>query len=119
MSIYESYKKSYFTIADLYMLYALLNKPRVRNKIIRIIIVLFIIFMQNLYKKFYDNEKLIIFTSNKTLDSPIKQHATRQNLEHVVFERFEFIRSLLENISKLFRSETHYSIITSYQVYQA
>ena len=44
-SIYELYKKSYFTIVDLYMRYALLNKSQVRSKITRIIIVFFIIFI--------------------------------------------------------------------------
>ena len=53
-----------------------------------------IMFMQNLYNKFYDKKKRIIPTSNKTLNSSTKQHATRQNLEHAIFERFKFIRNL-------------------------
>ncbi|CAF9916932.1 MAG: hypothetical protein ALECFALPRED_010915 [Alectoria fallacina] len=72
---YEPYKKLYLTVADLYMRYALLSKPSFI--ITRIVTVLFIMFMQNLYEKFYDKEKPIIFTSSKTFDSPIKQHATR------------------------------------------
>ena len=32
--------------------------------------------------------------------SHIKSYATRQNLEYVIFERFEFIRNLLKSISK-------------------
>ena len=55
--IYESYKKLYFTIVDLYIRYAslnkslftitrtLLNKSQVRSKITRIIIMLFIVFI--------------------------------------------------------------------------
>ena len=77
------------------MRYVLLSKSQTRKKIIRIMIILFIIFMQDLYEKFYNKEKIIIFTSNK-----FKQHATRQNLEYAVFERFEFIRSLLESMSQ-------------------
>ena len=62
--IYELYKKSYFTVADLYIRYALLSKFQVRSKITRIIIMLFIIFMQNLYKKkFHNKEKSVIFTN--------------------------------------------------------
>ena len=86
--IYKSYKKPYLTIANLYIRYALLNKPPFTST--HIITIFSIIFMQNLYEKFYDKKKRII--SNKILNSPLKQHATRQNLEHVVFERFEFIR---------------------------
>ena len=92
--IYEPYKKPYFTIADLYIRYAPLSKFQIRNKVTRIITILFIISMQNLYEKFHNKEKLIIFTSNK----PFKQHATRQNLEYVVFERFGFIRSLSQEL---------------------
>ena len=64
--IYESYKKSYLMVADLYIRYALLSKPSF-NKITRIIIMLFIMFMQNLYEKFYNKEKSISFTSSKTI----------------------------------------------------
>ena len=90
--IYEPYKKPYLTIVDLYMRYVSLSKPQARSKTTHIMIVLPIMFMQDLYKKFHDKEKPVIPTPNKILDSPIKQHATRQNLEHAVFERFEFIR---------------------------
>ena len=89
-SIYELYKKSYFMIVDLYMRYASLSKPSFI--ITRIIIVLSIMFIQNLYEKFYDKKKLIIFTNK-----PFKQHAIRQNLEYAVFERFESIRNLSES----------------------
>ena len=41
------------------MRYALLNKLSLI--ITRIVIILFIIFMQNLYEKFYNKKKLIIF----------------------------------------------------------
>ena len=101
---YKSYKKPYLTIADLHMRYNSLNKPSF-NKVTRIIIMLSIIFMQNLYENFYDKKKRVSFTSNKTLNSPIKQYTTRQNLEHVVFERFEFIRNLSESTPRL-----HFSI---------
>ena len=67
--IYKPYKKSYLTIADLYMRYVSLSKPSFI--IIRIIIMLSIMFMQNLYKKFYNKKKLVIFT-NKSF----KQYAT-------------------------------------------
>ena len=70
---YEPYKKLYLTVADLYMRYALLNRSSFI--ITRIMIILFIMFMQDLYEKFHDKEKRVI--SNKTLDSPTKQHATR------------------------------------------
>ena len=91
--IYKSYKKLYFTIVDLYMRYALLNK--FLFTITRIMIVLFIIFMQNLYEKFYNKKKLTIF-----INKPFKQYAIRQNFEYAIFQRFEFIRSLLKSISK-------------------
>ena len=72
-------------IADLYMRYALLSKflfiiTRIslsRSKITRIIIMLFIIFMQNLYEKFYNKKKRVIFILNKILDFSIKQHTIR------------------------------------------
>ena len=97
LSTYESYKKSYLTVVDLYMRYVSLSKLQTRNKVIRrITIVLPIMFMQDLYEKFYDKEKLVIFTSNK----PFKQHATRQNLGYAVFERFGSIRSLSESTPK-------------------
>ena len=89
---YEPYKKPYLTIADLYMRYAPLSKLQARNKATRIMIILPTMSMQDLYKKFHDKEKPIIPIPNKTLDSPTKQHATRQNLGHAVFERFGFIR---------------------------
>ena len=76
-SIYELYKKSYFTIVDLYMRYILLSKSQAHNKITRIIIIFFIIFMQDFYKKFHNKNKSIILTSNKIFDFPTKQHATR------------------------------------------
>ena len=78
------------------MRYAPLSKLQTRNKVTRITTVLFIIFMQNLYEKFHDKKKLIIFISTKLF----KQHATRQNLGHAVIERFGSIRSLSENTSK-------------------
>ena len=83
------------------MRYASLSKPIIT----RIIIMLSVIFMQNLYEKFYNKKKPVILISNKTLDSSIKQYAIRQNLEHFIFERFESIRSLSESMSKL-----HFSI---------
>ena len=43
--IYESYKKLYFMIVDLYMRYILLSKFQARSKIIRIIVMLFIMFI--------------------------------------------------------------------------
>ena len=67
--IYKPYKKSYFTVANLYMRYALLSKPSFT--ITRIIIMLSIIFIQNLYKKFHNKKKLIIF-----INKPFKQYAT-------------------------------------------
>ena len=88
-STYEPYKKSYFTIVDLYMRYASLskplfiitrislNKPQARNKVTRIMIVLSVIFMQNLYEKFHNKKKRVIPTSNRILNSPTKQYATR------------------------------------------
>ena len=88
-SIYQTIKL-YLTIADLYMRYASLSRPP--SKITRIMTVLPTMFMQDLYEKFHDKKKRVIPTSSKTLDSPIKQHATRQNLGHDVFERFGFIR---------------------------
>ena len=100
---YEIVSKFYLTIADLYMRYAPLKSIKsthFRFTITRIMIVLPIMFMQNLYEKFYNKKKLIIPTSSKTLNSPIKQYATRQNLEHIVIERFEFIRCS-ENAFKL------------------
>ena len=60
--IYKFYKKLNFIIANLYTRYALLNKFII---IYIIIIVLYIIFMQNLYKMFYNKKKSIIFTLNK------------------------------------------------------
>ena len=54
--IYKFYKKLYFTIVDLYMRYVSLSKSSF-NKITRIIIMLFVIFMQNLYEKFYNKKK--------------------------------------------------------------
>ena len=63
--IYEPYKKSYLTIVDLYIRYVLLSKP-LCNKVTRIIIMLFIMFMQNLYEKFRNKKKRVILTSNKT-----------------------------------------------------
>ena len=53
---------------------------------------LFIIFMQNFYEKFYNKKKSIIFILNKIINFSIKQYATRQNLEHIVFKRFKSIR---------------------------
>ena len=73
---YQLYKKLYFTIVDLYMRYTSLNKP-LFNKITRIIIVFFIIFMQNLYEKFHNKKKRIIFIINKILNFSIKQYAIR------------------------------------------
>ena len=96
-SIYESYKKLYFIIVDLYMRYVSLSRSR---RIINSVIVLLIIFMQKFYEKFYNKKKRVILALNKILDSPIKQYTTRQNLEHAIFERFEFIRSLSKSISK-------------------
>ena len=69
--IYKFYKKLYFIIANFYMRYALLSKFQVYNKIIYIINVLFIIFMQNFYKKIYNKKKLIIFTLNKIFNFSI------------------------------------------------
>ena len=74
--IYKLYKRLYFIIVNLYMRYALLNKF-LFNKITRIIIMFFVIFMQNLYEKFYNKKKRIIFTLNKTLNFSIKQYAIR------------------------------------------
>ena len=91
--IYELYKKLYLTVIDLYIRFVSLSKSSFT--ITRIIIMLFIIFMQNLYEKFYNKKKLVMFT-NKSF----KQYAIRQNLEHVVFERFGSIRSLLKSMSK-------------------
>ena len=70
---YETVTKPYLTVADLYMRYASLNKPR---RTTNLMTVLPIISMQNLYEKFHNKEKLIIPTSNKTLDSPTNQNAT-------------------------------------------
>ena len=64
--IYKFYKKSYFTIANLYIRYALLSKFQ-RIIIIYIINILFIIFIQNLYKRF-NKKKLIIFILSKIND---------------------------------------------------
>ncbi|CAF9943623.1 MAG: hypothetical protein ALECFALPRED_000801, partial [Alectoria fallacina] len=105
---YESYKKPYLTVADLYMRYAPLSRPP--STTTRTITVLPTMSMQDLYEKFHDKEKRVIPTSSKTLDSPIKQHSTRQNLEHVVFERFGFIRCP-KNASKLRFSISSKSII--------
>ena len=95
--IYEPYKKPYLIVADLYMRYAPLSRPR---RITNSVTVLFIMSMQDLYEKFHDKEKRVIPASSKTLDSPIKQHATRQNLGHAIFERFGSIRSLSESMPK-------------------
>ena len=76
-SIYKPYKKPYLTIADLYIRYVSLSKSQTRNKITRIMIVFLIMFMQNLYKKFYDKKKWVILTLSKILDFSIKQHTTR------------------------------------------
>ena len=103
---YEPYKKPYLTVADLYMRYAPLSRPP-SNKITRIMTVLPAKSMQNLYEKFHDKDKRVIPTPSRTLDSPTKQYATRQNLEHAVFERFGFIRSLPESTPRL-----HFSIST-------
>ena len=51
------------------MRYVLLSKLQTRNKIIRIIIMLFIIFMQNFYEKFYNKKKRVIFILVKFLIS--------------------------------------------------
>ncbi|CAF9943111.1 MAG: Baculoviral IAP repeat-containing protein 5, partial [Alectoria fallacina] len=88
---YEPYKKPYLTVADLYMRYAPLSRPP-SSKATRTMTVLPTMSMQDLYEKFHDKEKRVIPTPSGTLDSPTKQHATRQNLGHVVFERFGFIR---------------------------
>ncbi|CAF9921791.1 MAG: hypothetical protein ALECFALPRED_001876 [Alectoria fallacina] len=88
---YEPYKKPYLTVADLYMRYAPLSRPP-SSKATRTMTVLPTMSMQDLYEKFHDKEKRVIPTPNNTLDSPTKQHATRQNLGHAVFERFGFIR---------------------------
>ena len=106
---YEPYKKPYLTIADLYMRYAPLSKPP-SNKATRIMTVLPVMSMQDLYEKFHDKEKRVIPTPSGTLDSPTKQHATRQNLGHVVFERFESIRCP-KNASKLRFSMSSKSIV--------
>ena len=98
---YEPYKKPYLTVADLYMRYAPLSRPTIT----RPTVILPTMSMQDLYEKFHGKEKLVIPTPNKTLDSPTKQHATRQNLGHRVFERFGFIRSLPESTPRL-----HFSI---------
>ena len=68
---YESYKKLYLTTANLYMRYALLSKPQAHNKTTRLIM-----FIQDLYKMFYNKEKSIIFTSSKILYSPTNRNAT-------------------------------------------
>ena len=51
------------------MRYTLLNK--IRFIITRFTIILFIIFMQNLYEKFYNKKKLINFLLNKIFDFSI------------------------------------------------
>ena len=51
------------------MRYTLLNK--IRFIITRFTIIFFIIFMQNLYEKFYNNKKLINFLLNKIFDFSI------------------------------------------------
>ena len=53
---YKSYKKLYFTVVNLYIRYASLSKPSF-NKVTRIIIVFFVMFMQNRYEKFYNKKK--------------------------------------------------------------
>ena len=73
---YKLYKKSYLTIADLYIRYVSLNRPSF-NKVTRIMTMLFVMFMQDLYEKFYDKKKRVILTLSKTLDSPIKQYTIR------------------------------------------
>ena len=62
--------KTCLTIADLYMRYASSSKLQARSKITRIITVLPIMFIQDLYKKFHNKKKRVILTSSKTLDSP-------------------------------------------------
>ena len=109
---YKPYKKPYLTIADLYMRYAPLSKPS-SNKITRTMTVLPAMSMQDPY-------------------FPTKQHATRQNLGHAVFERFESIRcpkkkkkkkkcvqTSFFDITKVDCPGTYCSTTTSYQVYQA
>ena len=71
--------------------------------------------MQNLYEKFHNKEKRVI--SNKILDSPFKQHAIRQNLKYVVFERFESIRCS-KNAFKLHFSISSKSIAQELTVQQ-
>ena len=77
---YASLSRPSFTITR-----TSLNKPQARSKATRIMTVFPTMYMQNLYEKFYNKEKRVIPTSSK-------QHATRQNLGHAVFERFGFIR---------------------------
>lgn len=61
---YKFYEKLYFIVANLYMRYTSLSKSR---RIKNLITILFIIFMQNLYEKFYNKKKRVIFTLNKIL----------------------------------------------------
>ena len=72
--IYKFYKKLYFIIVNLYMRYISLSKFRY---IINLIIILFIFIIQNLYEKFHNKKKRIIFILNKILNSSIKQYTTR------------------------------------------
>ena len=60
--------KVYFIIADLYIRYALLNKSRYNANFK---IVLFILTIQDLYEKFYNKKKLIIFILNKIFNFSI------------------------------------------------
>ena len=50
------------------MRYILLSKFQARSKITRIITVFFIIFIQDLYEKFYNKKKRVILTSSKILN---------------------------------------------------
>ena len=55
-----------------YALFKYINLTHFKSIIIRIKNMLFIIFMQNLYEKFYDKKKRVIFASNKIFDSSTK-----------------------------------------------
>ena len=115
--IYQT-TKPYLIVADLYMRYASLSKPQARSKITRTMTVLPTMSIQNLYEKFHGKEKRIIPTPSRTLDSPTKQHATRQNLGHAVFERFGFIRSLPKSTPRLHSSISSKSIAQGLTIQQ-
>ena len=82
------------------MRYASLKLTHFKFTITRIMIILFIIFMQNLYKKFHDKKKSIILTSNRILNSLINQ-----NIEFD-YQKFRFkcsdstVKTILFTITK-------------------